>query len=506
MKEARGTPRGGSRINAEAIALEAANKAMANRQPHEAYRLLDPWLQRPNAHVEVLMLAAHAQNAIGARTLALVTLDRALRAGAGIEAHYLRGMCLRGSGKTDEACEALRKCLSDPKRGTDALGVMATALEEAGRYDEAQELIAPLVKAAEQGGTLRPEIAHTWARILVHKSRLDEADAQITKTLADLTTTMPEMRRSLWYLRAKAYDRAKRYDEAMNAASKANMIGEVDFDPALYTKQLAALINYWTRQRMARFPTSACLSATPVFVAGMPRSGTSLIDQIIDAHPLAAGVGELNSIDRFAKQLDAAARPGVEPPECFGAMQDAEWTRKANEYVAQITAQAPNAQRVVNKALGNNRLLGLIARLFPKTRIIHALRDPRDVAISCCMGGFNNKLFPWSTRMEWIAQAWQGSRDMMNHWKVALDVPILEVSYERLVQHPESEFPRIIEFLGLEWDEACTRFHESKRTVRTLSYDQVNRPLYTSSVSRHLNYANALQGIVWPQYDPAEIV
>ena len=342
--------------------------------------------------------------------------------------------------------------------------------------------------------------------LLVQKNRFDEAQAQITSTLKELNTTMPEMRRSLWYLRAKAFDRSKNYDQAMDAASKANMIGEVEFSPDLYTKQLSSLISNWTRQRMSRFPTSQCSSAIPVFVAGMPRSGTSLIDQIIDAHPLAAGVGELNSIDKFSKQLERDARPGVEPPACFGAMQDAEWTRMAEEYVAQITAQAPGAQRIVNKALGNNRLLGLIARLFPKTRIIHALRDPRDVAISCCMGGFNNKLFPWSTRMEWIARAWQGSREMMDHWKSSLDVPILEVSYERLVQQPDTEFPRIIEFLGLEWDEACTRFHESKRTVRTLSYDQVNRPLYTSSVSRHLNYAKSLQAIEWPRYDPNEIV
>ncbi len=505
MKDARRTPRGAARINGESIALAAANKAMANRQPHEVYRLLDPWLQRPGASLDVLMLAAHAQNAIGARTVALATLERALRAGAGIEGHYLRGVCLRGAGKTDEACEALRKCLADPKRAADALGVMAMTLEEAGRYDEARELIAPLVEGAEKSGTLRPEIAHTWARILVQKNRLDEADKQIGQTLAALTTTMPELRRSLWYLRAKAFDRSKRYDEAMSAASKANMIGEVDFDPTLYAKQLASLTNYWTRERMARFPKSLCTSAIPVFVAGMPRSGTSLIDQIIDAHPRAAGVGELNSIDKFAKQLELAARPGVEPPECFGEMQGPQWTRKAEEYVEQVSAQAPGAERIVNKALGNNRLLGLIARLFPQTRIIHALRDPRDVAISCCMGGFNNKLFPWSTRMEWIAQAWQGSRDMMNHWKGVLDVPILEVSYERLVHSPESEFPRIIAFLGLDWDESCTRFHESKRTVRTLSYDQVNRPLYTSSVSRHINYAKSLEGINWPRYDPSEV-
>ncbi len=506
MKDRRGTSRGEPRLNAEALALAAANNAMQHRQPHEAYRLLDPWLKRPQAHVDVLMLAAHAQHAIGARTLALATVDRALVAGAGVEGHWLRGICLRGIGRTDEACEALRKCLGDPRRSSDALAAIAASLEEAGRSDEAYALLEPLVEAAQPAGALRPEIASTWSRILVQKGRFGEAHAQVERTLADVGTTMPELRRSLWYLRAKAYDRSKQYDEAMDAAAQGNMIGEVEFSPELHSKQVASLISYWTRERMARFPHSACTSAIPVFVAGMPRSGTSLIDQIIDAHPLAAGVGELNSVEKFSRQLDAAANGDREPPGCFGAMQDEVWTRKAEEYVAQITARAPAAARIVNKALDNTRLLGLIARLFPKTRIIHALRDPRDVAISCCMGGFNNKLFPWTTRMEWVARAWQGSREIMDHWKVALDVPILEVSYERLVQDPAHEFPRIIEFLGLEWDEACTRFHESKRTVRTLSYDQVNRPLYTSSVSRHLNYGKALHGIAWPHYDPAEIV
>ena len=107
--------------------------------------------------------------------------------------------------------------------------------------------------------------------------------------------------------------------------------------------------------------------------------------------------------------------------------------------------------------------------------------------------------------MEWIACAWQESQRIMNHWKASLPVPILDVSYEQLVKHPEIEFPRILNFLGMEWDEACTRFHESKRTVRTLSYDQVNRPLYTSSVARHVNYAKSLQGIRWPEYDPTAL-
>ena len=116
------------------------------------------------------------------------------------------------------------------------------------------------------------------------------------------------------------------------------------------------------------------------------------------------------------------------------------------------------------------------------------------------MGGFNNHLHPWTTQIDWAARAWEQSMRMMEHWKRSLDVPILDVHYERLVRDPETEFPRIIEFLGLEWDDACREFHKSRRTVRTLSYDQVNRPLYTSSAGRHRNYAGHIAGVAFPAY------
>ena len=505
MKDARGTSRGGHRIDGEAVALAAASKALQNRQAQEAIRLLQPWVERRTASAEILVMAARAQMSIGLRRPAVVLLDRAIAAGAGASAYLLKGKCLAHAGKTDDACAALRKAIEDPTHRIEASCMLAYALENAGRIEEAQLIIEPLVAEMARSGKIIVDVSFAWARILSGKKQFDESDAQLSVLLADLGSTQPQMRNFIWYLRAKNYDRTKRYDEAMHAAMNANMIGELDFDPAAHTRQTSAAIEQWTPQRMKLFPQSGCKSDIPVFVAGMPRSGTSLIDQIVDAHPDGAGVGELAHIENFARRLNSTFQRGIEPPECFGANQESEWTRVANEYLTEITARAPTAKRIVNKALGNTQILWLIASLFPLTRIIHVIRDPRDVAISCLMGGFNNRLHPWTTRMEWIACAWQESQRMMNHWKASLPVPILDVSYEQLVQHPEIEFPRILNFLGMEWDEACTRFHESKRTVRTLSYDQVNRPLYTSSVARHVNYAKSLQGIRWPEYDPTAL-
>ncbi len=409
---------------------------------------------------------------------------------------------LRVMGKTDESLQWTDKVLRIKPDHPVALSVKAGTLEEAGRIDEAEAVLLPLIEAA--GGDLSKlpiPLRDVWARVLVQRKQYPQAIELIDAVVSQIPST--EGKVGLLHLKAKACDRSKQYDLAWEAAEQANVPGRLDYDRDLHSEQVDALIEIWAREHTEEFPITTCASAVPVFVAGMPRSGTSLIDQIIDAHPKAAGVGELSSIESFAIQLSKNYNPDADPEERFGEMGQATWQKVADSYVKQILSASPDGvERVVNKALGNNKLVGLIARLFPKTRIIHAIRDPRDVAISCFMGGFNKKMHPWTSTVEWTAHSWALSERMMNHWKETLNIPILDVHYERLVADPENEFPRLIEFLGLDFDPSCYDFHKSKRTVRTLSYDQVNRPLYTTSSGRHMNYAAHIEGINFPAYDP----
>ena len=160
----------------------------------------------------------------------------------------------------------------------------------------------------------------------------------------------------------------------------------------------------------------------------------------------------------------------------------------------------PGAQRIVNKSLSNVNLLGLASRLLPDCRVIHVVRDPRDVALSRVMGEFRPAVMPWTTRLDWVATVWSAMERLMRHWHAVLDVPILEVRYERLVADPDTEFRRIIDFIELPWNDACLDFHTTGRPLRTLSNDQVCRPLYTSSVGRHRHYAAAIATVEWPAY------
>lgn len=408
----------------------------------------------------------------------------------------------RGLGQTDRAlewCDRARQAQANPETVSFLRGKI---LEAAGRTAEARAELEPIALAYDASAKPYPlGLAVEWSKVLVQDRRHAEAIALIDRTLTGADLPVPARIDQL-YLKAKAADRTGNFDLAFASAAEANRLGQLDFDPGLYDEQVSALIEIWSRERVRDFPLAACDSELPVFVAGMPRSGTSLIDQIIDAHPLASGVGELSSVEQFALSLSREYDADLPPPECFGSMGARRWTRFAQDYVREVRRLAPpGVQRVVNKALGNNKLVGLIARLFPRTRIIHAIRDPRDTAISCFMGGFNNRMHPWTTRLEWASTAWELSRRLMEHWKATLDVPILDVHYERLVADPEPEFRRLIKFLGLEWDPKCLEFHTTRRTVRTLSYDQVNRPLYTTSVGRHAHYAKHLVGVRFPAYD-----
>jgi hypothetical protein len=404
------------------------------------------------------------------------------------------------TGRTASAVERCRALLRRHPGHLQTLVVLAEAHESAVEAAAADTVLDEIDgRRSELDAVSLVHVDYLRAAVRVHQQREAEAVEFLDRGVV-AERAPADARRLGLYLRAKACDRLKRYDDAFESAAKANAILEQPFDPAFYRESVDALMSHWTRASMRDFPTSRSESEIPVFIAGMPRSGTSLLDQIIDAHAEAAGVGEMETILAFARALEDvwdASRPA---PDSFGSMRDRAFRNAAQAYLAAVTKEAPRARRIVNKSLGNNRVVGLLARLFPKTRIIHALRDPRDVAVSCFMGGFNNEYYPWTTRLEWIAAAWGESRRLMEHWKRETDLAIVDVRYEEVVTDPSAQLPRLIDFLGLSWDEGCARFHESKRTVRTLSYDQVNRPLYTSSVARWQRYEKFLEQIEWPSY------
>jgi hypothetical protein len=220
----------------------------------------------------------------------------------------------------------------------------------------------------------------------------------------------------------------------------------------------------------------------------MPRSGTTLTEQILASHPRVFGAGEL----RFMENAAMAIAPF---PEAAASMTDEALREFGNEYVAQVRALAPAAARVVDKMPANFRFVGLIHRALPNAKIIHVYRDPVDTCMSCYAQLFAG--LPYAYDLGELGRYYRGYATLMAHWRRVLPPgAMIEVKYERLIADLRGEAQRLLAYCELEWDERCLQFHKTRRAVRTASFAQVRRPIYRDSVGRWEAHREALRPLL----------
>ncbi len=257
-------------------------------------------------------------------------------------------------------------------------------------------------------------------------------------------------------------------------------------------KRIDRLIAAFTPERLQSLPRAQHDSKTPVFILGMPRSGTSLVEQILASHPQVHGAGELNNIMRLESGMPDLVGGGKRFPDGLNKLTQEHVDELASHYLEHLAELSPDALRVTDKMPNNFLHLGTIQLLFPDARIIHCMRDPLDTCLSCYFQNFFAQ-HPYTNDLGHLGAYYNGYERLMAHWKQTLDLPIFDIRYEDLVENQETKSREMIEFIGLEWDEACLKFHENKRIGRTASYDQVRQPIYKGSVARWRNYESHLE-------------
>ncbi len=226
----------------------------------------------------------------------------------------------------------------------------------------------------------------------------------------------------------------------------------------------------------------------PVFIVGMPRSGTTLVEQIISAHPAAYGAGELPDIIGLVRALPGFLRNNREPyPECVGELNENAEFALSERYLEKIRLSPGDPERVTDKMPHNFLHVGLIALLFPNARIIHCTRNPVDTCLSCYFQDFMGR-HTYAYNLEDLGYYYGEYRRLMAHWREVLPMQFMDVNYEELTANAEANSRRIIEHVGLPWDERCLEFYKTGRNVATASYDQVRQPIYRKSVERWRNY------------------
>lgn len=296
---------------------------------------------------------------------------------------------------------------------------------------------------------------------------------------------------NLSYAAASIAEAAGDYDEAFAHFLRAKEISAARFDIEALRREVTTYKRLFTREFFEARAKYGHPSTRPVFIVGMPRSGTTLAEQILSRHPEAAPADELRDIGRIAESL--AKRGGASIYARRLAQLGVPETKElARRYLAALDRISTVADRVTDKMPQNFLHLGLIALLFPKARIIHCRRNPLDTCLSCFTMHLKDHNHGYAGNLRTLGLYYREYASLMAHWREVLPIPIYELEYERLTEQPEQESRALVDFIGLPWDPACLSPHESTRPVRTLSRIQVRQPIYRSSVGRWRRYETHL--------------
>ena len=422
------------------------------------------------------------------------------------EAYSGLGWVRHEQGRLSEAMTLYRRALElrpDLAGGYCNLG---TLMEELGDFPEAERCLR---EALRLDSTHRGALAQL-ATLL--RGKLPEADlAAMEQVIADPNLSTPK-RSGLQYGLALVLDAKGAYDQAAEHLWHANALrladwrrrGKEEYDPADHERFVAGLMRVCTPEFFARVRGFGHETERPIFIVGLPRSGTTLTEQILANHSQVFGAGELALAYEGFGALPERVGRDASALECFSQL-DRETTRLlAERHLDRLREQHAQAPRVADKMPDNYLYLGYLAALFPNAAIIHCRRDLRDVAVSCWMTDFRQ--IRWACDPEHIASRFLAYQRLMEHWRRVLPVPVLEVDYEETVADLEGVARRLVAWCGLEWEPACLKFYEVRRPVRTASVVQVRRPIYTHAVARWKHYEQALAPLMAQLENHPELV
>ncbi|HLJ38423.1 MAG TPA: sulfotransferase [Steroidobacteraceae bacterium] len=388
---------------------------------------------------------------------------------------------LRVQARTAEAEACCQAALAADPRSAHAISLLAELHADRGRFTEAQELF-------ERAIALDAKFTTAYCGIAQHRRMRQEDIAWQRGVEALLAGPLPLGHQvSLRYALGKYFDDTGRYDEAFESYAWANELSKrfrIGYDRSRLTQRIDRLIGTFDATFVRERHPGVSESELPVLIVGMPRSGTSLAEQILASHPQVFGAGEVRFWDdAFTALVKSDAR---------GEALARELPQLAREYLARLGAHSGGQSRVIDKMPANFLYLGLIHAAFPRARILHMQRHPLDTCLSIYFQNFFN-MGPYANDFGNLGHYYEEYLRVMAHWRAVLPATaLLEVSYEGLLQDQEGWTRRMLDFVGLPWDPRCLDFHQTERVVITASRWQVRQRLNSSSAGRWRNYAKHL--------------
>ncbi len=453
---------------------------------------------------------------------AIADFQRALALRPGhIDAMANLAKVLSSIARHDEAIELFETALAQQPDKTDFRIAYAEALTERNRLKDAVTQLEKVLAAKPESAAAHINLASIYRRF----GRFDEAYGHYVKArdldstncealigiLNHLKSQMPAdevvrlarladdpelpsgRRRELHFALSEYEETRGDHDAAFFHMDTGNALRRMElepvsgpYDPAKEAARVDRIIRAFDSDHFNRVASFGSASELPIFVVGMPRSGTTLCEQILASHSEVFGAGELPDIELIVHDLgnrDSADVAAGDDSLLASRLTADEYRTIADRHLARLHKLGPDAARVVDKMPMNYYHVGFIATLFAGAKIIHCRRDPMDIGLSCYSKDFA-RVPIWASGLQSIGHVYRQYDRLMSHWRRVLPIQMLELDYESVVANLEASSRRLIDYCGLEWQDSCLEFHRTDRRVKTASLEQVRKPIYQSSVGR----------------------
>ena len=391
----------------------------------------------------------------------------------------------------DAALEAYQKAIEINPQHAEAQHNFGAILNQRGQEEKAKECYIKAINA-------NPNF--TYAHHSLSSLKKYTEDDPHVAMLENLALQAPQMEHEVqtkfWFAVAKMRSDLKKDKEAFEAYDMANKLHRQTFPYNIEdTRTRVEEITSGFDKDFAEKKVASCMDETPVFILGMPRSGSTLIEQILDSHSQIHGAGELKDLSEVIASMMGGDTDGNYMAWLKAASDDT-LKEVGERYVERLRQHSDSAQRIVDKMPGNFFYVGLIHKILPNAKIIHSLRDPMDICLSNYMRLFK-QIMHFAYDLKELGQYCRLCHDMMDHWRSVLpEGTVYTMEYEALVDDLEGKARELIDYVGLEWEEDCLDFHKNKRIVKTASHNQVNKPIYKTSVKRWKRYEPYIQPLI----------
>ncbi len=395
------------------------------------------------------------------------------------------GRAQTGAGDATTAQKTYKRALALAPNSAQTYFALGRNLQEEGRFEEANRFFLDTLE-------IDPKNANAF-RFLASNKALKADDETFSRMLQLLESEDISQKNAirLNFAAATVFEQAGDIDNAFKHFNAGNDLKNVIFDPEYCVACFGKLIETFDEEFFTRTSGWGSEDDRPVFIVGMPRSGTTLVEQIMASHRDVFGAGELESFHQFVNGLSTRIGTDTAYPDCVAQLGRDDIAEMAAEHLRALRTLDPDAHYVTDKMPTNFLHVGLILALFPNARFIHCRRDPRDTCFSIFGLDFAGE-HTYAYNQTNLGRFYRQYERLMDHWRRIAPDSIIDVQYEELIANQETETRRLLDFCGLEWDSNCLDFHKTDRTVRTWSYRQVRQPIYKTSVARWRKFESHL--------------